>query len=928
MNWPTRNADRPLATCRNVELEQLLRLVDPVPTQSRVLVVLGDAGMGKSILFEEAAERARSVGTRVLCTVGRDSESTLAFASLHELLRPVLAGPTRLSARLEAALGSAFEAGRPPDEAQRHLIGIATLTLLSDLSSDSPLLLVIDDAHWLDSSSLDVITFVGHRLDKEQVTLLIGGREHELPIGFDRTFPELRLEPLSGPNANQLLNDQDCPPQGRIRANILTQSAGNPAALVELTKAAAADSGVGVSWATEPLRLSERLTFGISTRLAKLPEATQAMLLCAAVAGGRDFSWAIAGGTLGKLEDILAPAEELDLVRVGRTDVHFSNPFVRSAIYYAAPFAKRAAAHRRVAETLRDVPDRRAWHLAAATLGPDEPTAALLEAASAQAEDRDGLLASVQTMERAAELSPDSSEQARRLLSAATLAVSTGQVDWVQDLANRVVVATSDPELLVAARRAVGWASVWGSQRKVALASLLSIVEKGLDRHLYESWDAFGSATTAAYHLGTPEARMSLQRTLDLLEQQDRTSLDCDQQDDVNILRLWANATIGSRENRSKLVSCLRANASRLDTVTRCAHAQLLASAAFILDESDLAVELLRGALDHPRDPRLRGATGVELTVLGLALRDVGRWDDALAVAGEAEDLGMGQSMDIVTALARATSGSIHALRGEVHEARQDIDHALATIESNESQSVVAVARHALGAAALAEGSFLMAFTQLRQLFTIDGEPLHNHLSYLGIADIAEAAVRAGRRSEGRELIQRVLQGLHGAPSSRVEQLIALANAIVADPAGAEAHFDKGMSDPAGSDWPFERARLHLAYGEWMRRRRRINEAKPILMDALETFERLHAEPWTQVTQSELRACGVMVDATPQALSELTPQQQQIVQCASEGLTNREIGAKLFLSPRTIASHLYRSYPKLGITARHQLRDLVDRTGE
>jgi DNA-binding CsgD family transcriptional regulator len=242
---------------------------------------------------------------------------------------------------------------------------------------------------------------------------------------------------------------------------------------------------------------------------------------------------------------------------------------------------------------------------------------------------------------------------------------------------------------------------------------------------------------------------------------------------------------------------------------------------------------------------------------------------------------------------------------------------------------VAARARRALGVAALADGSYLQAFTQLRGLFSEDGTPLHNYASYLGVADLAAAAVRADRRMEGRDVIEHALSRLDATASPRFEQLIARARGILASPGEAEAHFAGALAGPAGDQWPFERAQLRLDYAEWLRRRRRINDAKPVLTQALATFRRLGARSWAQRAQAELRASGVTVTGSPErdALGELTPQQRQIVRLASHGLTNREIGGRLFLSPRTVSSHLYRSYPKLGVAGRNQLRDVIALTG-
>ena len=322
------------------------------------------------------------------------------------------------------------------------------------------------------------------------------------------------------------------------------------------------------------------------------------------------------------------------------------------------------------------------------------------------------------------------------------------------------------------------------------------------------------------------------------------------------------------------------------------------------------------------------GASGGSLTVLGWAYIDTGRWDEALDVAAEAASMAEANQMEIIAASADVITATALGLRGDSGAARRHAVRALATVDPAECGLVTARARRALGVAALADGSYLQAFTQLRGLFSEDGTPLHKYASYLGVADLAAAAVRADRRMEGCDVIEDALSRLDGRVSARLEQLIARARGILADPSNSEAHFDKALADPAGDQWPFERAQLRLDYAEWLRRRRRINDAKPVLTEALVTFQRLEAGSWAQRAQAELRACGVAVTGAsgePDDLWELTPQQRQIVRLASDGLTDREIGDRLFLSPRTVSSHLYRSYPKLGVASRHQLRDVIAR---
>ena len=909
---------------RDAALARLRGLVDPVPPASQVLVVTGEAGMGKTALLADAAERARSAGMRVLPVTGRESESKLAFAGLYQLLRPVLSGAAALPGRQAQALLSAVGLVADPGAADPLLTGVAVLTLLSDLSEHSPVLVVADDAHWLDHSSLEALAFAGSRLDAERVVLLVGARGQAPPLGFDRGFPELHLEPLSAADAGLLLDGQPRPPRGRARTQVLAQAAGNPMALIELAKVIADDPAASRHWAAEPLPLTDRLTAVLTSRFATLPEQAQAALLLAAVADGPDLR-AAASRSSGPDARALAPAEQLGMIKIDRTGLRFSHPLVRSAIYHSAPFAQRAAAHRQLAEALHDQPDRRAWHLAAAALQPDEHVASLLEATAAQAQRRGGAAAAALALERAAELSPDPGDQARRLVAAASAAVPTGQGDWVQDLATRALAATADPELRLAARHDAGWALAWSGRRTAALSALISVAEEASRDQAALGWDALGSAATVAYQSGTPASRQAVSRVLGLLERQGPPPPGLAAGIDVNVLRLWIRASADPIGSRNQLLPHLRKIA---DSPIEEPSLWRVGSVAWLLDESDLAITFLQDAMQRLRAPGVQGTSGGSLTVLGWAYIDTGRWDEALDVAAEAAGMAEANQMEIVAASADVITATVLALRGDYGAARRHAARALATVDPTENGLIAARARRALGVAALADGSYLQAFTQLRGLFSEDGTPLHNYASYLGVADLAAAAVRADRRMEGCDVIDHALSRLDGIASPRLEQLIARARSILAGPEGAEAHFDKALSDPAGDQWPFERAQLRLEYAEWLRRRRRINDAKPVMTEALGTFRRLGARSWAQRAQAELRACGVAVTgapAQPDALAELTPQQRQIVRLASDGLTDREIGDRLFLSPRTVSSHLYRSYPKLGVASRHQLRDVIAR---
>jgi DNA-binding CsgD family transcriptional regulator len=907
---------------REAALARLRELVDPVPPASRVLLVTGEAGMGKTVLLTDAAGRARSAGMRVLSVTGRESESRLAFAGLHQLLRPVLSSAAGLPGRQAQALTGALGLAADPVAPDPLLTGVAVLTLLSDISERWPLLILVDDAHWLDRSSLDALAFAGSRLDAERVVLLVGARGQAPPAGFDRGFPELHLEPLSAADAGLLLDEQPVPPRGRARAQVLAQAAGNPMALIELTKVIADNPAASRRWAAEPLPLSDRLSAVITARFAALPEQAQAALLLAAVADGPDLRAAASHGA-GPDARALMPAEQRGLVKIDRSGLRFAHPLVRSAIYHSAPFAQRAAAHRALAEALQDQPDRRAWHLAAAALHADEQVASLLEATAAQAQRRGGAAAAALAMERAAELSPDPGDQARRLVAAASAAVPTGQGDWVQELARRALAVTVDPQLRLTARYHAAWVLAWSGRRTAALSALISVTEEAAPDLPALAWEALGSAATVAYQSGTPASRQAVSRALGLLERQGAPPHGQAPARDVDVLRLWIRASADPIGSRNHLLPGLR---KIVGAPIEEPSLWRVASTAWLLDESDLAITMLQDAIQRLRAPGVQGTSGGTLTVLGWAYIDTGRWDEALDVAAEAAGIAEANHMDIVAASADVITATVMALRGDSAAARTHAARALGTVDPAECGLVAARARRALGVAALADGSYLQAFTQLRGLFSEDGTPLHNYASYLGVADLAAAAVRADRRMEGCDVIERALSRLDGRASARLEQLIAQARGILAGPEGAEAHFGRALADPAGDQWPFERAQLRLDYGEWLRRRRRINNAKAVLTEALGTFRRLGAKSWAQRAQGELRACGVAVPGAPvepDALGELTPQQRQIVRLASDGLTDREIGDRLFLSPRTVSSHLYRSYPKLGVASRHQLRDVI-----
>ena len=904
---------------REEELSRLRELVASPYAENRVLLLLGDPGVGKTVLLAEAAREARSAGMRVLTAAGRESERDLAFAGLHQLLRPVLDRVAGLPARQAEALRGAFALSEDPAPPDALLTGIAVLTLLSGLSDDGPLLVAADDAQWLDRASLDALAFAARRLESEELVLLVGARGNVPPAGFERDFPQLLLPPLSLPDAGRLLDAQPHPPRGRPREQVLAQAAGNPLALIELAKMIAADPDTGRRWAAEPLPLTGQLTAIMAARYVALPGTARAALLLAAAADSPDLvGAAVPGLSVGAL----APAEAAGLIRLSTPGPQFTHPLVRSAVYHAAPFAERAAAHLKVADALRDQPDRYAWHLAAAALEPDEHVASLLEDSAAQAQRRGGAAAAARALERAAELSPSQRDKARRLLAAAELALPAGQADWVRELAGKVLTLTSDPDLRIAARLDIGWSLLWSNRNVEALETLISVAAEASPRRPTLAWDATGMAATVAHQTGLPEACARAHAALDALDALPVPSAKDWPASRADEHRIWITACTDPFGRRAETVPYLH----RIAGGSLCDRGKV-GGAAWILDETELAVRVLREALSQLRAPGVRGASGAVLSVLEWACIDSGRWDDALAVAREANDIAAAYKMETVAGSADLAAATVLAMRGDHDRVAPLLARVLAAVDVAEYRGFAARTRHAAGLAALAQGNHVTAYAQLSRLFTADGAPLHHHFSYLAIADLAAAAARSERHLEAKTLLERALARVDAAPGPRLEQLAARARGLLAEPADAGAYFAVPLAEPAGSTWPFERAQLQLDYGEWLRRQRRINDAKPVLGDALETFRRLGAAPWTGRAESGLRACGVTAQTPPAAagaLTGLTAQQREIVILAGRGLTNGEIADRLFLSPRTVASHLYRSYPKLGIADRHQLRDLIE----
>lgn len=912
-----RTGSRPLPLVgRDEDLARLQRLIDPARKTGEGLVVLGAAGLGKTTLLDVVASRAAVSGWIVLRLRGGRTETDLAFAGLHQLVRPVLDRSSELpSAQRAALLGALGLEAAVHDSGSLLRVGVATLALLSAVAAESPVLLVVDDCQWVDSATLDLLAFVVRRTVDEPVVLVAGARGSQPPRAF-APLPRHELEPLSRRTSGRLLDTLRSPPRGPDRQAVLSQAAGNPLALLEFSRAVAATPGAARHWASEPLPLTERLKEVYGSEIQGLPASTRRALLLTAVAEAGDSAVLVAA-TAGVQPDDWRPAEEAGLVVVDEI-VRFRHPLIRAAVYRSAPYGQRRDAHLVVAGLLEEHPTRQAWHLAAATLHPEDEIAARLDDCAVQSSRLGAHVEAARGFERAAELSTSAPDRARRYVAAAEAALGAGDAGWVQELVTRVTDTTQDAGLLRRAAHVEAAAlstTLDHGAARVALARSMrgSLVD---DPGMFLS-----SLTTAgllAVYTGDSEIRRDVVAfSAEFDAQTSGTQLAIDPV--VRAARLWVDAGTAPVDRRGPLVEMLTEQAEGVLTPD---IESLLGGTALVLDEVDLSLRLYTAAADRARVARDAAISVATLTGLLWTCVDAGRWDEALVIAAEAGEVAVAGRQEMHLVAVEAAEATVAALRGQVDLARSLIDLILTRVDPTATAGVLSRVRYASGLAAKASGDHALAYAELASQFDEAGAPHHYHRSWYVLADLAAAGARAGLAAEASQIVERAVASLTGTLQPRLARQVDRARGLLAGDAG-EPFFRRAVAVP-GAQVPFELAQARLDYGEWLRRRRRSLEARPLLEAARAEFDRLGARPWSDRAAAELRASGVrQADRARDAFSQLTPQQQQIARLAASGLTNREIGERLFLSPRTVGSHLYSIFPALNITSRNQLRDVL-----
>ncbi|RDG34861.1 helix-turn-helix transcriptional regulator [Streptomyces corynorhini] len=918
---------------REAEFDEFVDAVGAARHRGGPLTVSGAPGAGKTTLVESVARRFAADGGRVLRAVSSQSETDLPFSGLHQLLRPVRGRIDALPPRQRRALYTAFGLAEHSEAPEPMLIGIAVLTLLSDVAVDQPLLLVVDDAHWTDHASLDALSFVARRLADEPVTVVIVTRDGALPRLGSRG-PAIHLGPLVPEAAERLLDLQPQAPTGRTRARILEHAEGNALALAELARAAAEHPRTPyprtpyprtphprTPYDTDgPLPVTDRLERIYAARLAALPPTTRRALVQLATADTKDPSRTVLSWLPDIGDPVWAPAEEAGLVSRTGGRLRCGNPLSRIAIYHAAPVEERRAAHLELAELFRGQdPDRYAWHLAAATSGLSTHVAAELENVANRARHRGGYAAAAHMLERAADFHPGRGDTTRLLAAATGTAVLTGRLDSVERLAARTRASTDDPTAAVLAALQVGRLMTLTTSHNTAFGQLTRPAAALADTHPAAVLEALAAAAVVRFYSADPAQAHEIERLLSAVSAapSHRTG------DREPFLTDWVRVV--TRPESTEPQVALRLPALITAASEHPGTLMLLAIAAWLLDETDLAVRAFDAALTSwtVQGPLPDGLGGIA----ALAYLEHGRWTRAQTACAELSAVASEVGLDHAAACAGATDGLLRALRGDAAGARAQARHALSLVDPVESRSVFALAHRALGTAAATEGDNETAYLHYRQLFDGPGDPVHYHLSYPALPELASAAARGGHHEEAARIVDRAERSLESAGplAPRRAALVQLSRALLAPPNGAESHFTQALETPVLARRPFEHAQTLLAYGEWLRRRRRIVEARTALAEAEGIFRRLGARPGTARAHTELRAAGSQSDTPePDAFADLTPQQQQIVRLAARGLTNREVAEKMYLSPRTVSSHLYRAFPKLGITVRSQLRDVIE----
>ncbi|RAS67390.1 regulatory LuxR family protein [Lentzea atacamensis] len=899
---------------REPELAVLDQTIAAVRTgESRVLVVHGPPGIGKSALLEHVESAA--TGMRVLRAVGVESEMELAFATLHQLCVPLLDSLKDLPAPQREALETVFgmRAGTPPE---KFLVGLAVLSLLSDASESSPVLCVIDDAQWMDQASAQVVGFVARRLLAESVALVFGVRER----GQDLLgLPELEVTGLGKADAGTLLKAAfHAPLDQHVRDRIVAETRGNPLALLELSRELTATRVAGGFGLPHAGTLPGRIEQSFVTRIEELPPQSRLLLLVAAAepVGDPTLVWR-AAERLG-VTPAVALNDEIDELVSFEVRVIFRHPLVRSAVYRAADDEDRRAVHlalARVTDPQVD-PDRRAWHLASAAPGPDEDVAAELERSAERAQARGGLAAAAAFLQRSVALTVDPARRAERAVAAADASLRAGDL-----AAARVSVDVAErdarDEFLRArahlVRSQIAFSAGLGNEAPpmlLAAAQRIESFDTDLAREIYlQAWGA------AALIAADGESLMAISQAIRDLPPPDGTPRPID-------LVLTGYGLLVT-DGRSAAVPVLqRATAVLSDLpaqdVLRWGWVGNGANAAVWDDEAMRltyvrAVEVARGAGALTLLP-------IYLASLGIATTWTGDFAGAATIAAEAEAVSAATGVPI----APHTKLLLTAMQGKETEATELI---ATTIEwAGQDGQLMGVTTANWAAAVLYNG--LARYEQAIPAAQVSTRIAELWVSVWVLPELIEAAARVGEDGIARGALDRLAEAAEPCDTDWAQGILRRSQALLSDEIAAERLYREAVERLSRTKLRPELARAHLLYGEWLRRQSRRVDAREQLRTAFDMFVSIGMDAFAERARRELLATGEKVQkrtVDQAAGDDLTPQERQIALLVREGLSNPEVGAQLFLSPRTVEWHLGKIFTKLSITSRRQLGDALPR---
>jgi DNA-binding NarL/FixJ family response regulator len=901
---------------REQERSRITTLLDEARgSRGGALVVHGQPGAGKSSLLLDARDRAE--GMQILTTQGIESESPLAFAALQRLLQPVMDASADLPAVQASALRVAFgqEAGGAGD---RFLVFLATLGLLSAAADEAPVLCLVDDAHWLDDASAAALQFAARRLGRERIAMLFAARDGDIRQ-FDRAgLDDVAVRGLDDQAARALLAARvagDVAPA--VSSRLIRLTGGNPLALVELPAALSPGQLAGTEPLPPDLPITEGLQRAFLDRYRRLDADTRSLLLVAAADGSSRLG--VVQEAITHLGSASGPAafdeaEGSGLLRVVGGRVEFRHPLVRSAIYQGSTSSGRRRVHRALAEALSapDDAERRAWHLAEAATGPDADVAASLDDAAGRALRRGGYEAASSAFERAADLTGSDDPRARRLLAAATSAWLGGEPGRAGALAARGRQPAIEPVVRADLDRLQGRAEFHVGSVPAAIRVWTQATRDiaGVDpaRAREIAVMAFAASTFAAPPDRTDLDPAELSAQLDLRASARERCL-------TGLLIGFHHLLKG----RLALATApFRAAFDAAQDVSDPDLANAIGIASFQLADDEPFRRTFAWLLTYARGRGAYGLVQFALPRLALAVQCAGLLGDAVSHASEARQLASASGQIGLSAMPLAELALYAAFQGDdrFDEYLEELDGVLARNQVGVLGALVTDARRwALGEHDLAAGRYADSLHHLEQMKTA---PLIHLAGYARL----DAAVRADRHDLAQAWSEE-LQAFATAVESQHARALAAHGAALLAGKDAGRHFQAALAHHAHSGRPIEAARTELAYGEFLRRGRQRVAARDHLREALRTFEDVGAEPWAERARQELRASGETARRRDlSTVLDFTPQERQVAKFVASGLSNRDVAAQLFLSPRTIDFHLRNVFAKAGISSRAELARL------